>query len=78
MYLGFRAQTLQNSLCTRTKIHLVNLVRERGCDFGKVSDLGKASDLGKVNSLGKACDFGKVRDLEKATYLSLSATVVRS
>ena len=27
----------------------MNLVRGRGCDFEKVSDLGKASDFGKVN-----------------------------
>ena len=65
--LGFRAQTLgtQISLCTRTRIHPANLVRGRGCDFEKVSDLGKVSDLEKVNDLGKACDFGKVSDFGK-------------
>ena len=35
----------------------MNLVRGRGCDFEKVSDLGKASDLGKVNDLGKGLRF---------------------
>ena len=43
----------------------MKLVRGRGCDFEKVSDLGKASDLGKVNDLGKACDFGKISDFGK-------------
>ena len=47
----------------------MNLVRGRGCNFEKVSDLGKASDLEKVNDLGKACDFGKLSDFKKVSKL---------
>ena len=53
----------------RTRIYPVNLVRGRGCNFEKVSDLGKASDLRKVKDLGKACDFGKVSDFKKINNL---------
>ena len=60
----------------------MNLVRGRGCDFGKVSKrswegqrFGEFGDFKKVPNLIKTRDFEKVSDLEKVTYLSLSATI---
>ena len=46
----------------------MNLVRGRGCDFEKVSDLGKASDLRGVNDLGRASDFGTVSTLSHLPF----------